>query len=235
MLLLKWFLLNPAQRISADELCTLFWPGRRKKSAINNLHVNLNYLRRVLEPSLPSGGSSKFIHRSQQNHYWFEPMDLWWTDIVEVQTISSAARDADRSGSTYSAISLYDQAAGYYRLTFLPEDVYQDAFAPYRQKQDIAHAQCLNRLMQLHLRTCQLPKALACAMDLMHIDPYNGDAVKTIVQVHKRQGNITGAIRQLDHFFQTLEDDMQIAPDSELLALRESLTVDCRVTDTARS
>jgi hypothetical protein len=40
-------------------------------------------------------------------------------------------------------------------------------------------------------------------MDAMCIDPYNCDAVETIVNVHARLGNIVGAVRQLDHFFQT--------------------------------
>jgi DNA-binding SARP family transcriptional activator len=221
--LLKWFLLNPARRVSAENLCTLFWLGRRKESAINNLHVNLNHLRRVLEPGLPPGSSSTFIHRSQNNYYWFDPGNLWWADIHEVQALSAAAEAADRSGGTARAIALYDQVADYYRLTFLPEDVYEDAFAPYRQEHDLAYAQCLNRLMQLRLRASQLPKALSCAMDILCIDPYNRDAVKTIVKVHTRQGNIVGAICQLDNFFQTLKRDMGITPDSELLALRRSL------------
>ena len=229
MQLLKWFLLNPGRRVSTEDLCALFWPGRRKKSATNNLHVNLNHLRHALEPSLPPGFSSTFIRSSQRNYYWFDPGNSWWTDILEVQALSATAGDADRRGETTRAIALYDQVVGYYRLTFLPEDVYEDAFTPYRQEHDLAHAHYLNRLMQLHLRTCQLPKALSCAMDMMCIDPYCREAVKTIVKVHTRQGNIAGAVRQLDNFFRTLEHDIGITPDNELLALRDSLTLNCQV------
>jgi DNA-binding SARP family transcriptional activator len=228
-LLLKWFLLNPARRVSPENLCALFWLGRRKESAINNLHVNLNHLRRVLEPELPPGCPSTFIHRSQNNYYWFDPRDLWWADIDEVRTLFAVAEDADRRGETTRAIALYDRAVDYYRLTFLPEDIYEDAFASYRQEHDLAYAQCLNRLMQLRLRASHLTKALSCAMDMMCIDPYNRDAMKTIIKVHARQGNIVGAICQLDNFLRTLKHDMGIAPDSELLALRKSLILDCRV------
>lgn len=223
MQLLKFFLLNPEQRISKEDLCLLFWPDRPKESAVNNLHVNMNHLRRVLEPWLPPGHSSTFIRRGQPNYYWFEPSNLWWTDILEVQGLTEGARRADQRGETAQAISLYSQAADYYRLAFLPEDVYEDAFAPHRQEHDLAQVHCLNRLMQLYLCVSQLPKALSCAVDVMSIDPYNSDAVKTMVKVHMRQGNIASAVRQLDDFFHTFEHDMGVEPDNELLALRDSL------------
>lgn len=222
-LLLKWFLLNPARRVSAEDLCALFWPDRRKESAINNLHVSLNHLRRILEPGISRGSSSSFIRRGQRNYYWFDPVNLWWTDVLEVRSLCAAARDAELNGETVKAISLYSQAADYYRLTFLPEDVYEDAFSSYRQEHELAHVQCLNHLMQLHLRSSQLPKALSFAMDILCMDPYSCDAVKTIVEVYALQGNIAGAIRQLDNFFRTLKNDMGLAPDNELLELRDSL------------
>src|SRR5205807_3970182 len=86
--LLKWFLLNPGRQISTDELCTLFWPGRGKESAVNNLQVNLNHLRRVLEPRIRTRGASTFIHRSgKYNYYRFDHRDLWWTDAWDVRDL----------------------------------------------------------------------------------------------------------------------------------------------------
>jgi DNA-binding SARP family transcriptional activator len=224
ILLLKWFLLNPGRQIGTDELCALFWPGRRKESAVNNLQVSLNHLRRVLEPRIRTRGSSTFIRRSgRYNYYRFDHRDLWWPDAWDVRDLSVAARNADRHGEQNSALSLYEQVADYYRLSFLPEDVYEDIFAPYRQEHDLANVQCLNRLMQLRLQTSQLPKALFCATELLRIDPYSRDAVKTIVEVRAQQGDIAGAVRQLDDFFHTLECDMGIAPGKELINLRNSL------------
>jgi DNA-binding SARP family transcriptional activator len=219
ILLLKWFLLNPGRQIGTDELCALFWPGRRKESAVNNLQVSLNHLRRVLDPRIRTRGSSTFIRRSgRYNYYRFDHRDLWWTDAWDVRDLSVAARNADRHGEQNSALSLYEQVADYCRLSFLPEDVYEDIFAPYRQEHDLANVQCLNHLMQLRLQTSQLPKA-----ELLRIDPYSRDAVKTIVEVRAQQGDIAGAVRQLDDFFHTLECDMGIAPGKELINLRNSL------------
>lgn len=223
MQLLKWFLLNPAQSVSRDDLCAMFWPGHEKESAIKCLHVSLHYLRQLLEPESSAGTQSTFICRNRDNYYWFDCRDLWWTDVLEVRSLFAAAMDADRKEEDARAISLYVQLLGYYRLTFLPEDIYEDAFASYRHEHDIAYARSLNRLMRLYLRSGQLASALSCALDAAGTDPYSHEAVKTIVQVHARQGDIAGAVGQLDDFFRTLERDMGTTPDDELVALRGAL------------
>jgi DNA-binding SARP family transcriptional activator len=223
MQLLKWFLLNPSQSVSRDDLCALLWPGHEKESAINSLHVSLHYLRQLLEPESPAGNQSTFICRNRHNYYWFNCGDLWWTDVLEVQNLSAAAMDADSRGEDARAISLYGQLIGYYRLTFLPEDIYEDVFTSYRHEHDIAYVRSLNRLMHLYLRSDQLASALSCALDAARIDPYSHDVAKTIAQVHARQGDIAGAVGQLDDFFRTLERDMGTTPDDELLALRDAL------------
>lgn len=221
--LLKWFLLNPAEPFSGEQLHTLFWPDRSKAGAASNLHVTLHYLRHVLEPGLSASRPSKFIRRNRHKYYWFDLNDLWWTDVLEVQVLSTAAEEAERRGETARAIVLYNQLITYYRLTFLPEDVYEDIFTHYRRQHDFAHTQSLNRLMRLYLRASQLPDALSCALHVLSVDPYSEDAVKTIVHVYLRQGNVTGAVRQLDDFLHTLKDDLGLAPDNELLTLRSSI------------
>lgn len=224
--LLKWFLVNPAELFSEEQLCFLFWPDRGREKAANNLHVTLHYLRHVLEPSLAPRCPSTFIRRNGQGYYWFDPQDLWWTDVLEVRALSAAAKEARRKGEISRAIALYEQSIAYYRLTFLPEDVYEDVFATHRCEHDIAHTESLNQLMHLYLRVGQLPSALSCAMQVLSIDPYREDAVKTIVHVYLRQGNFTSALRQLDDFLDTLRQDGSLAPDHELLTLRSNILQD---------
>ena len=77
--------------------------------------------------------------------------------------------------------------------------------------------------MELYLRAGQLSSALSCAMQVLSIDPYHEDAVKTIVHVYLRQGNFTGAIRQLDDFLYALRRHAGVTPNNELLALRHNI------------
>jgi DNA-binding SARP family transcriptional activator len=221
--LLKWFLLNPGELFSIDQLSRLFWSDSTGKVAASNVHVALHYLRRVLEAELAPGGASTFIRHNRHNYYWFDLHDVWWTDVFDVQHISTLAQQAERDGKLSRAIEFSRQLLAYYSLTFLPEDIYEDIFSPYRRQHDYAHTQLLIHLVQLYTQASQLDDAFSCALDILSMDPYSEDAVKMLVQIHLLEGNTTGAIRQLDAFQGFLKEDLGIEPGKELLTLRRRI------------
>src|SRR5437660_4294657 len=112
--LLKWFLLNPGDLFSMEQLSKLFWPGITRGVAASNLHVTFHYLRHVLEPELASGSPSTFIRRNRHNYYWFDLHDVWWTDVFDVQDLSTSAKEAERRGELFQAIELSSQLISYY-------------------------------------------------------------------------------------------------------------------------
>src|SRR5579884_1258601 len=65
--LLKWFLLNPNESYSADQLIHYFWKDTAPTVASRNFHVTMHYLRHVLEPELARNQKSTFIVRNQHN------------------------------------------------------------------------------------------------------------------------------------------------------------------------
>lgn len=221
--LLKWFLLNPGDLFSVEQLSKLFWPGTHSQVAASNLHVTLHYLRHVLEPTLTSGRPSTFIRRNRHNYYWFDLHDDWWTDVADVRYLSMQAKEAEQHGELAQAFALYGQLVAYYKLTFLPEDIYEDVFSSHRRQHEYTAIQLLEHLMQLSTTMERFDEALSCALHTLSIDPYNEKAVKTLVHVHLRQGNTTGALRQLDEFEQMLHQEMGIEPGQEIIALRRSI------------
>ena len=58
--LLKWFLLNPSELFSLEQLSKLFWPDIAREVAASNVHVTLHYLRHVLEPQAGPWSSIDF-------------------------------------------------------------------------------------------------------------------------------------------------------------------------------
>jgi len=221
--LLKWFLLNPRDLFSVEQLSKLFWPDVTGKVAVSNLHVTLHYLRHVLEPELASGSPSTFVRRNRHNYYHFDLRDNWWTDVFEVQQLSTSAKEAEQRGELVRALALYDQLIAFYRLDFLPEDIYEDIFAPYRRQHEYAYTRLLAHLLQLYTRAGRFDEALSYALLLLSVDPYNENAVKTMVHVHLHQGNAIGAIRQLDDFQRSLKQDLGIEAGNEILALRNNI------------
>lgn len=225
--LLKWLLLNPGELFSVEQLSKLLWPESKKSIAISNLHVTLHYLRHVLEPELAPGCTSTFIRRNRHNYYWFELNDVWWTDVHDVQYLSVRAKEAERNKDPSKALTLYYQLASYYNLEFLPEDIYEDLFSPYRRQYDYAYTQSLDHLMQLYMRMNQSDNALSCALQILSLDPYSESAIKTIVHIYLSQGNMIDAIRQLDDFQHFLKQDLGVEPREEIYALRKSILKPC--------
>jgi DNA-binding SARP family transcriptional activator len=221
--LLKWFLLNPQDLFSVEQLSKLFWPDIAEKVAVSNLHVTLHYLRHVLEPELAPGSPSTFVRRNRHNYYHFDLRDNWWTDVFEVQRLSASAKEAELRGELVRALALYDQLISYYRLEFLPEDIYEDIFSPYRRQHEYAYTQLLEHLLQLYTQTERFDEAISYALLLLAVDPYNENAVKAMVKFHLQQGNAIGAIRQLDDFQRDLKQELGIEPGKEMLTLRNNI------------
>lgn len=221
--LLKWFLLNPSEVFSMEQLSKSFWPDITREVAASNLHVTLHYLRHVLEPQLAPGRPSTFIRRNRHNYYWFDLNDLWWADVFDVHYLSAAAKEAEHKGETTRAIALYRRLISYYSQIFLPEDIYEDIFSPYRRQHDYAYAQLLDHLLHLYTQAGLFDDAFSCALHILTMDPYNEDAVKTMVHVYLHQGNVTGALRQLDDFRNALKADLGMEPGKEILTLRNSI------------
>lgn len=221
--LLKWLLLNPGERFGVGQLCGLLWPERDAIRAANSFHVTLHYLRRGLEPDLGRGAASMFVRNDRKQHYWLEFGDRWWTDVLEVGALSRAGREAERQREAGRAIECYEKVLRYYALTFLPEDIYDDIFEPYRSEHDRGHAHTLKRLMRLYLQDNQLPSAHAVALRALAIDPFAEEAVRTLVMVYLSQGDSAAAVRQLDELFQVMARDLGCAPNDELRALRQAI------------
>ena len=221
--LLKWFLLNPGDLFSVEQLSRLFWPESSQKVATSNLHVTLHYLRYVLEPDLEHGKPSTFVRRNRHNYYWFDLGGVWWSDVSEVEYLSTRAKEAERRENLAETIALSNQLLAYYNLGFLPEDIYEDAFSPYRRQHEYTYIRLIEHLLQLYVRVEQQDEALSCALHLLSVDPYNENAVKAMVHIYLHQGNITGALRQLNDFQRSLQQDLGVEPEGEVLTLRETI------------
>lgn len=221
--LLKWFLLNPGDLFEIEQLARLLWPQTAASSAISNLHVTIHYLRHMLEPDLAAGRPSTFIRRNRHNYYWFELNDAWWTDVLDVHYLRSHLKEAGQIGDIAQATACANQLLAYYELKFLPEDVYEDLFAPFRRQHEYAHLQLLEQLIESCTAAEYYDDALSYALRMRTLDPYSEIAVKTIAHIHLLQGNTTAAIRQIDTFQRFLKLDMGVEPGEELLSMRHDI------------
>lgn len=221
--LLKWFLLNPGKLCSADEFIDLFWSDLPLETASGNLHVTIHCLRHLLEPSLSSRETSKFIRRQSNNFYWFETDETWWTDIAEVQHLFETAKAYDACGEDVKASFYYRKVVSHCGLGFLPEDEAEQWLRPYRQQYDYIYLQVLVRLIQIYQQRHELEEVLEYAYLALSMNPYCEPAMKAIIDVYFKQGNVGKAIHSLDDFGHFLRQELGVEMSKEMHALRQRI------------
>jgi DNA-binding SARP family transcriptional activator len=225
--LLKWFLLNPGKFYSADQLINLFWADFPPDTAIRNLHVNIHYLRHLLDSSTTSCPKSSFLHRTKHNFYWFELHSSWWVDAIEISHLYATAREFDQHDEYSKAMSSYRKIAAHCSLGFLPEDIYEQAFTPYLRQYERLYLSALERL--IHIATCQrvFNEVLMYSHQTLSLDPYSESAMSAVVNTYLQQGNIAGAMYKLKDFLRLLKQDLNMGPSQGLLLLKEKLENAC--------
>lgn len=225
--LLKWFLLNPGKFYSADQLVDLFWADFPSDAAIRNLHVNIHYLRNLLNLSNNSCQKSSSLHRNKHNFYWFELHPSWWVDAIEISHLYANAREFDQHGEYSKAMSSYKKIVAHCSLGFLPEDIYEQAFTPYLRQYERIYMSALERL--IHIAACQhiFSEVLMYSQQALALDPYCESAMSAVVNAYLQQGNIAGAMCKLKDFLRLLKQDLNMGPSQELLLLKEKLESAC--------
>ncbi|MGY4719586.1 BTAD domain-containing putative transcriptional regulator [Naumannella cuiyingiana] len=217
--LLKWFLIHPGVRFSPEELAEVIAPGRSNPR--NRLNRTLHYLRDYLEPDR-EGRPSTFIHNTDSG-YRFDPAERWQVDYWQARLLIIKARQTRSRGDVDNAIHQLETLAQMDAMVFLPEDIYDDAFAETRAAHESACHEARLTLLNLYLTTQRLPQALAGGLALLDQDPYDESAAEAVAVAHALGGNRIAAIQSLLEFRARLTDDMRIRPSDDLLRLEHQL------------
>jgi DNA-binding SARP family transcriptional activator len=177
----------------------------------------------LLEPDLNPRQESSFLHRSNGNFYWFELHSSWWTDAMDVHRLYTAAKEFDQDHEYRKAIFRYRKIAHYCSLGFLPDDVDEGAFLPYRRQYECIYYLVLVRLMEICLENNELEDVLEYAYQALRLDRYCEIAVKNIVKAYLKQDNDLKAIDKLEEFQSTLKEELGIEPSKEICAIRNAI------------
>lgn len=221
--LLKWFLLNRDLRVESRELSGLLWPDHTSSRNPNRLHVTLHYLRHVLEPDLGARQQSTFIRSDGRGRYWFDFAGCWRTDIAEVEQLFARGKAAENSGDTEQAIISYERLLEYYCRSFLPENLFDEAFDACRTEHEVAHRDAESRLLRLYLVQDAAHKALPIALSILDRDPFSEEASTAIAEICLQQGNVLAARTQFRRYLESVHRDLGAAPSRSALQMWERI------------
>lgn len=189
--LLKWFLLNPSRPFAADQLIELFWPDISPDDALRSLYVTVHYLRRLLEPDLVPHQKSTYLHRGNNNFYWLEVDENWWSDIYELEYLYTRAKQFEASDHLQQACFYYRKIVSYCSKGFLPEDQNDEAFASFRLQYESLYLQVLERLIRICLQQHEYDEVLEYSYIALLTERHSEPAIKAIINVYSQAPRAT--------------------------------------------
>src|SRR5262245_13959185 len=104
--LVKTLALHPHHRLHREQLMELLWPELEPEAAANSLHKAIHFARHALEPELPTGAHSGFIH-VQDQQVLLRATQRLWIDVDEFENRVVEAIERDAPTSYEAALSLY--------------------------------------------------------------------------------------------------------------------------------
>lgn len=221
--ILLWFLLNPGQPCSADQLADILWPEVDPDKAIRRFDVNMHALKRLLEPDLGPREQSSFIQHHGNRVYTLELTDLWWTDVADLELLYRRGHEYDIDGDTVRARYYYQRVSGYVSQGPLLDGEPIPWLDSYRHKYRLMCSHALTRMMQLNIDSGTEEELLESAYQTLRLDPYNQLATRVIIEAFLRNGNHKRAERRLEAFCAAVKRDLGIQPPKEFLELRRRL------------
>lgn len=220
-LILKYLIMNRERQVHKEVLMDLFWPDSEEEAQRNNLNVAIYGLRQTLR-----NGNSSFSHILFQNDcYFLNQEQSIWTDYAAFSEHFKNAQRLDQQGQQKAAIQEYIAAEALYEGVFLPEDCYEEWTDSQRQSLQTAYLSLLDQLSSYYLQASDYPACIAICHKMLTADTCLEEAHVRLMRCYSRQGQHYLALRQYDRCAKVLEEELEIAPMPETIALHGQIRV----------
>lgn len=213
--LLRYLLLQPTRSAGREVIIEAIWPDHPSDSPADLLHQATSALRHALEPDLPDKFPSRYLKVEGEQISLFLPpgsiVDFEHFERALPQAIQT--RNADR----------LQEALNLYSGELFPSDRYADWSAEKRQSLAELRQRGILALAQTYLAKSQFYNAINCCRQIMHSDSWNEDAVLFAMQAYAGLQDVPQALLIYKNLEQTLREELDISPRSDLCALAEIL------------
>jgi DNA-binding SARP family transcriptional activator/tetratricopeptide (TPR) repeat protein len=199
--ILAYLLLHRGTRISRDTLSFAVWPDEDEDEARARLRKYLYRLAKALpaesDSILADGGTLR----------WNESCALWF-DVWEFEDALSTKR--------------YDEAVSLYEGDLL-EGLYDEWLPELRERYRSRFFAALDDRLLAARRDRDLASALAYAQRILAADPWREEVVRSLMSIKYESGDRAGALQIFDEFARRAREEMDVAPMSDTVALRDAI------------
>ncbi len=222
MALLAYLCLT-GQRHTREALATQFWP--ESEIARKQLRNGLSILRKALGASF-----ADWVVIDREGVNWLVDSDTW-IDVVEFQRRRDGFRTHDHpsGGLCAACVDHLTKAVALYDDDFLAGFTLRDSPAfdewSYYQREHLRSELTivLSALVEHHGREGEFDIAIRHARRWLTLDSLNEPAHLQLMRLYARSGHQTLAIRQYKECERILEEELNVRPNEQTLALYEEI------------
>ncbi|MCI0396442.1 MAG: hypothetical protein L0332_19515 [Chloroflexi bacterium] len=217
--LLGYLLLNQARPHSRETLIEILWPENPPAAGRASLSTALWRLRRVFDGV--GAPADAFLHATRE---WicFEPGRPMRFDLADFEGYLARAEE---TGDAAAREQLLQAAAGVYQGR-LYEGLYADWCLLERERLERRYLRALGQLMAGAIQRQTYQEAAEMGQAILRRDPLREEVHRALMRCYWQMGNNTGAIRQFQACARLLQEELQILPMAETIALYQQITHD---------
>jgi LuxR family transcriptional regulator, maltose regulon positive regulatory protein len=220
-MLLKAIIARGNSAVPKEMLIDDLWPESPPAAGENTFKVNLNRLRRLLEPDMDASIGSSYVHL--QDGLVYLDQELCQVDVAEFLSLCQEGEDQEHQGHIKATLVWYQEACRRYRGDFLAEEPY----APWAQ--DKRHALrdkyllLLHKMAEFHEKRGSSKKAIDCYHELIAADPLAEQAYQRLMLLYAHRGMRNAALRTYEKCTAALQSELQTTPDAVTTAIHRKI------------
>ncbi len=207
--------------VHREQLLEYLWPEMEEPRARSNFYVVWNNMKHALTPDIGKGEPSPYVH-STGGLCGVDGI-LVTTDVDEFEHTLEVMREAQRLGEDAAALASASHLAELYRGDLLAGDLYEDWFAPLRERlrHDFSDA------MLVAAQTADASGDPAAALRFLRAaiahDPWREDLYQVALRMQIATGQRSAAVETYMKCMRTLADELGLDPSVETRRLYDQV------------
>ncbi len=218
---LKLLLDQHDRLVSFERLGDLVWPDSDADAARTSLRGAVRTIRRVLEPELPAGGASRYLHTEPQGYRFVSSGCS--IDVDGFIQAREAGMAAERRRDREAALRAFREGVAHYRGDYLADDPLADWAVDRRERLRSAYLDVLERLARLQTEIGAYSDAIESLERALTADPLREELYCQLMRCHAAAGRRSHALAAYERGRKLLETELGAEPGAETRRLRDQL------------
>jgi DNA-binding SARP family transcriptional activator/ATP/maltotriose-dependent transcriptional regulator MalT len=212
-LLFAMLVVRKGRDVPREQLLEYLWPDMDAERAVANFYVIWNNMKAALCPDLPKGQPLPYA-RTSGGVCRMDDL-LVTSDLDEFERSLSEARRAETAGDRETQVAAFRRLAEIYRGDLLPGDIYDDWFAPLRERCRQEFGDAMLRAGRMLAEGGDQIGALEMIRAALTHDAWREDLYQAALRYQIDAGQRSAAIDTYMTCMHKLSEDLGIDPSAE--------------------